>query len=216
VKIALINCSPKLVMEKETPCASHAILSDVKKYLRRFHAHDMEDIHLKTFSLSEEEMKTLFACDTWIFSFPIYAGGIPAHMLRFMINIEEAAGGEAPRSIYAIANGGLYEGNEALPALSMIRLWSEKCGYRWCGGIGIGGGPIYADARRAYLNIARRRTYARKLTAFCEAAAQGHASLSTFCSPDMSKKRYVMRANYHFKSVARSNGLSPMEMGKQS
>jgi hypothetical protein len=218
MKIAMINCSPKLIMQKEEPCASHTILMDAKKYFRRFHVHDMEDIHIKTSSITNEEIELLFSCDTWIFSFPIYAGGIPAHLLRFMTTVEEKAASSKRTgySICAIANGGLYEGNEALPALSMFRIWSEKCGFRWCGGIGIGGGWIYADTRRAYLNIAHKRTYARKLSSFCEAIAEGHASLSTFCSPDMPKKRFTLYMNRRLRGMARSNGISVMDLDKQT
>ena len=217
MKVAMINCSPKLTIRKDEACASRAILQDLKRSLRRFHVHDMEDYHVKTFSLTDEEMKSIFTCDAWVISFPIYTGGIPAHLLRFLQRVEDiaAAGKCPPVKIYAIANSGLFEGNESLPALSMMRIWSEHCAFQWCGGIGIGGGPLYADVRRAYLNITRRRTYGRKLMSLSEAISQGSATLNTFCSPDMSKKTYILYMNRSLKRQARENGLSVMELDKQ-
>ena len=146
MKCALINGSPKLVMQKADPSASHIILQDFKKCLRREQIHNTEDFHIKTAVLTEEEIKDLFNCDSWVFSFPIYARGIPSHLLYFMTALE-ARGIKADHTIrvYAIANGARYEGSEAYPLLRMMQQWCALCGLSWSGGIGVGGGPLHTE-----------------------------------------------------------------------
>lgn len=92
MKIAMINASPRLLIRKNDVSASYTILQDMRRQLRREHAHDFEDFHVKTASMGSEDIKRLMSCDVWLFSFPVYAGGLPSHLLTFLTQIEELCG----------------------------------------------------------------------------------------------------------------------------
>jgi len=169
MRIAMINASPKLMIRKQDTSASYVLLQDLRRQLRREHIHDFEDFHVKTGNLDQETFDALLKCDVWVFSFPIYAGGLPSHLLSFLTELDRkmaglspeekvraageraedpdggsaadsvgpSVGGTAPGAaddsrsgdilVYAIGNGGLFEGNEAYPAFRMIALWCGAC-----------------------------------------------------------------------------------------
>lgn len=216
MKYALINGSPKLIMKKADPCASHIILQDFKKLLRREHVHNIEDFHIKTPALTEEEMTDLFSCDAWIFSFPIYARGIPSHLLYFMTTLESKMPKlTQPIRVYAIANGARYEGSEAYPLLRMMQQWCVSCGLNWCGGIGVGGGPLHTEPDLFKFRFRLHRSYARCLETLAIACGRSAAALNSSCTPDISKKRYVLYINRTLKKKAKSYGLSTLDLDKQ-
>ena len=217
MKIAMINASPKLLIRKQDASASYAILQDIRRELRRDHVHDFEDFHIKTGQPAEETVKLMMSCDVWVISFPIYAGAIPAHFLTFMESVEKtvselkASGRETRDSreiqVYAVGNGGLFEGNEAYPAFRMISLWCAKCGFSWCGGLGVGGGPVHTSQNVSQIALGQRRSYGRRLDDFADAIAKGIPTLNTSCSPDMSRQGYMMRRSRHYRALARENGV---------
>ena len=210
MKIAMINASPRLLIRKNDVSASYTILQDMRRQLRREHAHDFEDFHVKTASMGSEDIKRLMSCDVWLFSFPVYAGGLPSHLLTFLTQIEELCGQkEHPEiKVYAVGNGALYEGSAAYPALRMISVWCGKCEFSWCGGLGIGGGPTHLVSSVGQIALGQRRSYYRRLGEFVEAVAKGIPTLNTSCSPDQSRQGYCIKRNRRYRHYAKRNGLT--------
>jgi len=72
---------------------------------------------------------------------PLYVDGIPSQMLRIMEKMEES--GQMPeKNIYCVANMGFYESRQIRNLLSMVKDWSDQCGYDYCGGIALGAGEM--------------------------------------------------------------------------
>ena len=197
MRAALVNLSPKAIIRKTDPCMSHRILADVKRYLRHYHVHDMEDFHFKTGAADKEKADALFSCDVWILSYPLYAGGVPSHMLQLMENLQAEAEKRSFGSIqvYAVAHCGLYEGMQAHPSLRMVSTWCQRAGFLYGGGISVGGAGMYAPQLAARFGFGRGRSFVRRLAAFCEVISEKKTTLNSNCAPDVSKKAFVMKMN---------------------
>ncbi len=209
MKAALINGSPKIIMQKADPCASHALLQSAKRYMRRSHIHDLEEFHIKTPVLTETEMAELMTCDIWLFSFPLYTGGIPSHLLRFLMNMQAYAenwkksgkcreGGEKIY-VYAIVNCGLYEGSETRPAMEMMEHWCDESGFVWGSGLGVGGGITYANPHVFSFALRKWHSLGRAMTSFGMAIGGTMSAGNFYCSPDISKKAYIISINRFLK-----------------
>ncbi len=211
IRTVMINASPKLVIRKSVPSASHALIQIAKKYLRRERIHDITDYHIKTGEMPKDDIKTLFTCEVWLISFPIYFGALPSHLMRFMDDIRllstsflkpgTPSGLEHPIKVYAIANGGLYDGSEAQTAFEMLQYWCEECGFIWGSGLGVGGGPTFGVAHTVGDLFRLHSSFSRALTSFSQSVARQQSSGNFYCTPAIGKKHYVVRMNRLYKKM---------------
>ena len=214
MKAALINGSPKVNVDGSDSSVSHEMLQIAKRYLRRRHVHNMEEFHIKTGILGEKEMQRLMECDVWLFSFPVYASGVPSHLLSVLMEIEKYLLKLRSRRdyeeklihIYAIANGGLYEGTEARFALEVIEHWCVECGLLWGSAIGLGGSPAITRSSILPFGIRRWRSLGRAMNAFSLSIASGMSTGFFYCSPDIPKKAYVNGLNRYYRRKRRESG----------
>ena len=214
MKAALINGSPKVNVDGSDSSVSHEMLQIAKRYLRRRHVHNMEEFHIKTGILGEKEMQRLMECDVWLFSFPVYASGVPSHLLSVLMEIEKYLLKLRSRRdyeeklihIYAIANGGLYEGPEARFALEVIEHWCVECGLLWGSAIGLGGSPAITRPSILPFGIRRWRSLGRAMNAFSLSIASGMSTGFFYCSPDIPKKAYVNGLNRYYRRKRRESG----------
>ena len=200
MKAALINGSPRIGIEHEDVSASQTLLTMSKRYLRKNHVHDYEEIHVKTGELTEKTLETLMGCEVWLFAFPIYCGGLPAHLLRFLQAIEEAVrrSGAPDILVAAMASGTLYEGENCACALSMIVNWAEASELRFRAGLGVGGGPVLA-VHGPYAGFNHWRSLGRAMTQFAESLAGNGPPNMVFCSPNMRRRTMLIRLSRIFK-----------------
>lgn len=204
-RTVMINASPKLVMKKSVSSASHALIQAAKRALRREKIHDIIDYHIKPGQLPRDEVKPLLECEMWVISFPIYMGGIPSHLLKFMTDVQALStsflepgtpsGLSGPIRVYAIANGALYEGREAEASFEILENWCRECGFIYGSGLGVGGGPTFGVAHTVGDLFRIRRSFSRALTSFAMAAANQKSAGNFYCTPGIGKSRYVIRMN---------------------
>lgn len=194
MKAALINGSPRIGIGHEDVSASQTLLTMSKRYLRKNHVHDYEEIHIKTGELTANVLETLMGCDLWLLSFPIYCGGIPAHLLRFLKALEDAAekSGAPDILVAAMAVGSLFEGENCGAALSMIKNWANALDLRFTAGLGVGGGPVLA-VHGPYAGFRHWRSLGRAMTQFAETAAGDGPPNIIFCSPNMQRRTMLIR-----------------------
>ena len=189
------------------------MLQIAKRYLRRRHVHNMEEFHIKTGILGEKEMERLMECDVWLFSFPVYSSGVPSHLLSVLMEIEKYLLKIKSRKdyeekmihIYAIANGGLFEGTEARFALEVIEHWCVECGLLWGSAIGLGGSPAITRPSILPFGVRRWRSLGRAMNAFSLSIASGMSTGFFYCSPDISKKAYVNGLNRFYRRKKRES-----------
>ncbi len=205
MRAALLNLSPKAIIEKSQVCMSARILSDVKRSLRHRQIYEIDEYHVKTGMITSELVDEMLLADVWIWSIPIYAGGLPSHVLSLLLALEEICREKVCDRVqlYAIMHGGLYEGMQGYPALKMIRSFCLKTGINYGGGLSIGGCFDKADQLMTRFGFGRGRSYARQMSAFGDVIAAGRSSLNSNCSPDISKKGYLRRMNRHLAALSR-------------
>lgn len=101
---------------------------------------------------TDELVQIVLSAQKVVLGMPLYVDGIPSTPLKLMELIErECAGIEASvsdKKIYVVANMGFYESRQIVNLLSMVKDWSEKCGFQYCGGIAIGAGEMMGQVIR--------------------------------------------------------------------
>ena len=107
--------------------------------------------------------------------------------------------------IYAIANGGLFEGTEARFALEVIEHWCVECGLLWGSAIGLGGSPAITRPSILPFGVRRWRSLSRAMNAFSLSIASGMSTGFFYCSPDISKKAYVNGLNRFYRRKKRES-----------
>ena len=133
MRIALVNGSPKC---KDS--ASGALISD---FLACAHEIcDCVEIKMNKAKLDEEAVDRLAECEAWVFFYPLYVDGVPGHLLSCLKALERLKDRYGVRYIYAVSNCGFFDGRQCEWSLDVIKHWSRRCGFEFCGGIGIGGG----------------------------------------------------------------------------
>lgn len=133
MRIALINGSPKV-----KGSASARLLEVVKEFVND--NCEIAEIHIRTATLTKEDLDKINLADALIFAFPLYVDGIPGHLLSCLTQIEKAGEQNKEAYVYGISNCGFYEGIQNDVALNILRNFSHKTGLTWGGGIGVGGG----------------------------------------------------------------------------
>lgn len=74
---------------------------------------------------------------------PLYVDGVPSHVLPFLKDLEAVyKGTNSGKRIYVIANNGFIEGRQNEPLMRVMENFSDRAGFTWCGGLGIGGGVM--------------------------------------------------------------------------
>lgn len=132
MNIALINASPKI---KES--ASSLLLGELKNLLPS--THQVKEFSIRKPVLTEEEIEALQNYSTWVFVQPLYIDAIPSHLLSCLCQLEQVSFAEQTIHVYAIVNGGHYEGKQSRHALGIMENWCKKTGLQWGMGIGFGG-----------------------------------------------------------------------------
>ncbi|MEG0292485.1 MAG: hypothetical protein RR495_07080 [Anaerovoracaceae bacterium] len=105
-------------------------------------------INLKTESQYNELKNQLHEIDNLVIVTPVYVDTIPSTALEILVKIENFVKDKDIRlNVYGMTNCGFYEGEQNELAQRTIRLWSDKCGFVYKGGIGIGAGVMVAFTR---------------------------------------------------------------------
>ena len=86
--------------------------------------------------------------DNLVIVTPVYVDTLPSTVLEMLVKIENFAKNKSIKlNVYAMTNCGFYEGEQNRLAQKTIEVWSEKCGFTYKGGLGIGAGVMIAFTR---------------------------------------------------------------------
>jgi len=95
----------------------------------------------------QELFRMVENADLIILSFPLYVDSLPAPVIKAMELINEErdrSKGKKTHSIIAICNNGFPEASQNKTALQICRIFARGCGFKWKGGIALGGGGAIA------------------------------------------------------------------------
>jgi len=134
MKIALINASPK-----KKASTSDTLLCDLDIYIPS--KHETKEFFIDKPFLTGEEIEELKTYSAWVFAHPLHVDAIPSHLLTCLCQLErELAADRNDIYVYAIVNGGFFEGKQSHHALAIMENWCKRAGLKWGMGIGYGGG----------------------------------------------------------------------------
>ena len=154
----------------------------------------------------------LTAADKLIFCVPLYVDGLPSQVIRLMEIMEPRQAG--PQKIYVLANMGLYESSQLVNLFSAVKQWCERCGFEYCGGLGISAGELIGALMKTMpFGWGATKKASISMTVFAEAILKGRASEDLYAEPHMFPRSwYIKIANSGWDRMAKQNGLSPEDL----
>lgn len=211
MKIALINGSPKTKNS-----ASKSLLDDLKNYFPP--QTQITEFAFHTPELSQDILQELYQADAWIFAFPLYVDGIPAHLLSCLICLDNSKQQEKSGKeihIYGIVNCGFYEGIQAEYALQILQNWCSKTGYLWGGGIGVGGGGGLAQMPKTESGHGPREPIDHALALLAGKILTSDSAENSYVSVAFPRFLYKMGAQFGWRQMIRANGGRAKDLGKK-
>lgn len=207
MKVALINASPK---------PSHSGSGNLMKALEKDFPKSADvrcfDFHKK--EISEETMYELNKTDAWVIFAPLYVDALPSHLLNCLVQIQQSKP-KKKINIYGVINCGFYEGEQTETAFEVLENWCTRCGFEFCGGIGIGGGgmlsevPKLEDKKHTKIGVLIEfKSFARKI-------AKGSGYPVHFTSVTTPRAIYKAGAEATWRIQVRKNGNKLKDLGKQ-
>lgn len=105
---------------------------------------DVQYASLRTEQEYPQILARLKDVDVLLLAAPLYVGGIPSHVLRFLKEAEQTClAHECHLTLYVLSNNGFIEGIQSRSCLRMYQCWCRRASVTWGGGIGIGGGEMF-------------------------------------------------------------------------
>ena len=162
----------------------------------------------------EELLSLLKGADTLILGMPLYVDGIPSAVLRLMEALQ-ASRQDPGRRIYVVSNMGFYESRQLRNLLRMVRIWSEKCSYTYCGGLAIGAGEMLGTlVQRIPLCSGPMKHAGKALLLLSERIREGKAlEEDLYIGPAFFPRFfYILAAHMNFRGEGKKNGLSARDL----
>jgi len=125
-------------------------------------------------SLSSDEKRNAMLqlvdeSDLIILAFPLYVDSLHSQMVKTLELIAEHEKGKTEldkKSLVAISNSGFPEARHNNTALAVCRIFAKQVGFKWAGGLAIGGGGAIAGQPLAELGgMVRNKTRALEIAA---------------------------------------------------
>lgn len=197
LKIALVNGSPKAANSH-----SERIVEEIK--------YELDDLNIEEFQMNTniaENLDKIVRCNVLVLVFPLYADGIPSHFLDCMMQMEQYFWQEqASLTVYAVVQGGLYEGSQTRTALEMIENWCARCNLKWGQSVGVGGSSMLAslDQRHNYF----MQDIEEGVGELCDNIKELQNGPTLYAEPNIPRAAYKMTAERQWKKELKANGLS--------
>ena len=130
--------------------------------------------------INSDEIMKFTMYDSIILCFGLYVDGMPSHIIENLQRIDyylyeymrNHTLGEIGKNIkntrlYVVSNSGLLHGNQSKHAIESLEYFSNKVGFKWGQGIGIGAGPLYTNPHMDMFAIDEARHVYAALVEFC-------------------------------------------------
>lgn len=196
--ILLLYGSPK-----RTDSATHMLLEALAGQLAGEKVHWFDLV-----MQGKEAAAALRTAQAAVLAFPLYFDSIPSHVLAWMRAAEAGASAGSGCHVYAVINCGFYEGSQCQWAAQSVQHWSAHCGLDWGQALGIGGGPMLLETAKSGLSS----VLTENLRALAGQIRCGGAGEDIFLSPRISRTAYKLVGEWHWRKLARQNGLKSRDL----
>lgn len=165
--------------------------------------------HSHGFMKGSPDFSELLKFDNLVFVFPLYVDGIPSNFLRFLTALE-AFLLHQPKEFYihTIVNCGFYEGEQSQIAFEMIQNWCAHTGNHDCGGVGIGGGPMFAGVQGTPVQNRFTHSIRKALEVQKEAVLNQKRMEVRYPHVDISRFFYLHIAHHGWNAELKKNGYT--------
>lgn len=208
MKIALINGSPR-----RKNSASAFLLKELSEKSADCVCTEIA-LHARG-TVTDTAVSELLESDALVLAFPLYVDGVPSHLLAELCEMQRLLAGRKPLSVYAMVNCGFFEGQQAKTALRIIENWCVRCGFGWCGGIGVGGGGMLLSLRNVPAGHGPRKPVSEAVSCLSEAIRESRPINNRFVSPAFPRLLYKLAAQSGWREKIRKNGLRPKDLSRR-
>lgn len=208
MRIALVNGSPK-----RKNSASAFLLKELSEKLADCVCTEIS-LHARGTATDAVE-SALLEADALALAFPLYVDGVPSHLLAELCEMQRLLAGRKPLSVYAMVNCGFFEGQQAKVALRIVENWCARCGFGWCGGIGIGGGGMLLSLRNVPPGYGPRKPVSEAISCLSEMIRENQTMNNQFVSPAFPRLLYKLAAQSGWREKIRKNGLRSKDLSRR-
>lgn len=123
----------------------------------------------------EEFLNELEAADAVIISFPLFIDGLPAPLTRAIELIAEKrdiSKLQKEQSLSVIVNGGYPEAYQNETAIRICKVFAERNGFKWFGGLAMGEGPLLLGRKVEEKGLTKKAAKALNMAADAIAAGE--------------------------------------------
>ncbi|MFU7516038.1 hypothetical protein [Clostridium sp. HCS.1] len=207
MRISLINGSPKV---KDS--ASEIILNELKNYLnnnKSIKNLSISEYYFRNNKVDNDIIEEVIKSDILVFSFPLYVDGVPSHLLRCLLKLEESFNKikEKDIKVYALVNCGFYEGKQNKLAIEIIGNWCEKCGLKWGQGLGIGAGPLLHSVKSVPAEHGPKKNLGKALNIISNNILNKISDNNLFITANFPRFAYKFAAEMGWKKSIKANKL---------
>jgi len=158
--------------------------------------------------------------DLIILAFPLYVDSLHSQVIKTLELIAEHEKGKqglAKKSFVAISNSGFPEAKQNNTALAVCRIFARQVGFRWAGGLAMGGGGMISGQPLDEIG-GRVRNKTKALEIAAEALAQGDVvpekAVALMSKLGIPRWMYLWMANRSWKSEAKKS-MDPKKLYNQ-
>lgn len=211
MKIAMINGSPK-------PGKSNSaiMLKTLDPLLST--GNEITYYNINKRPLTIEQYCELCRMDTLIIAFPLYVDGIPSHLFRMLVALEEFMKVEREQEIYvyAIINNGFFEGRQNHIALEILRNWCLRSGLHFGQGLGQGAGEMMGFLEKVPLGQGPLKNLGKAMESLSHNIHSRSVGESMLFSPNFPRFAWRFSATHSFwNATAKKNGLKKKDIMKR-
>ncbi len=168
------------------------------------------DIHgsMKSEKKQQELMGLVDGSDLIILSCPLYIDSLPYPVIQFMELTAKAAKLPKEKLFMAIINGGFPESSQSDSAIEICRNFTVEAGFKWAGGLPVGGGgSIDGKPLEKLPGFIRGVMSALDLAAasLSKGESISEEAIALIRKPIMPKWLYILGGNFGWKSKAKKN-----------
>lgn len=205
MKISIINGSPKL--EKSTSGLM------IEYLIPLLGENEITIHHLNKVNYAKDQLIEIEICDVLIFAFPLYVDSIPAHLLRFLVELEKRKSISDNTIVYCIINNGFFEGKQNHIALAQMKNWCKTMGLTWGQGIGVGSGEMLPFLKDIPLGHGPNKNLGKAIHELAHNIAALDSGKDLFISPNWPRFLWKMQASSFFwYPSAKKNGLKRKDL----
>ncbi|MRN56345.1 hypothetical protein [Paenibacillus monticola] len=211
MKIAMINGSPKPVKSN-----SALMLKTLDPLIST--GNELTYYNINKRPLTIEQYCELCRMDTLIIAFPLYVDGIPSHLFRMLVALEEFMRVEREQEIYVytIINNGFFEGRQNHIALEIMRNWCTRCGLHFGQGLGQGAGEMMGFLEKVPLGQGPLKNLGKAMESLAHNIHSRSMDESMLFSPNFPRFAWRFSATHSFwNATAKKNGLKKKDMLKR-